>query len=69
MSSVRSAVALGLIASSAAFTGSALPMTKAPGHALASQRPPALRQFRAANLKVRKTVRVRACVRACVRVR
>lgn len=45
-------MALGLIASSAAFTGSALPMTKAPGHALASQRPPALRQFRAANLKM-----------------
>lgn len=66
MTTVRSAVAVGLIATSAAFTGS-LPMTKAPVYALASQRPPALRQSQASNLKVGDTRAKRECVGECVR--
>jgi hypothetical protein len=63
MSAIKSAVAMGLVAASSAFAvqgsprglafaGLALPRVAAQGHALASQRQPALRQAKASSLKV-----------------
>jgi hypothetical protein len=63
MSTIKSAVAMGLVAASSAFAvqgsprglafaGLAMPRVAAQGHALASQRQPALRQAKASSLKV-----------------
>jgi len=61
MASLKSAVAMGLVAASSAFAvpsrglafaGPALPLPTTHGHALAAQRQPALRQAKAGNLKV-----------------
>jgi hypothetical protein len=68
MSTIKSAVAMGLVAASSAFAvqgsprglafaGPALPQAAAQGHVLKSQRQPALRQAKARSLKVGSTGR------------